>query len=476
MPTAKISKLLLIGATGDLAGRFLLPALVRLHQAGRLSSGFSVVGVGGKDWGDDELRRFAAERVDQHAGDAPAADRDAVVRSLSYMRADACDPGHLDRAVRRSWAGESANEPLVAYLALPTGVVPGTLRALGGVELPRGSRIAVEKPFGEDLASAVELNELLADAVGEGGEEAAFRVDHALGMKPVEDLLELRTANRVIDALWNGAQIDEVEILWEETLALEGRARFYDGAGALRDALANHMMQVFSLVAMEPPAGPGERELRDRKVAALRDVRPLEASEAARRSRRARYTAGRLVGAGGASARPVPDYAREDGVDPGRKTETFAEVVLEVPNQRWRGTRFRLRTGKALARRWKGVIVRFRPTDGDRRARANELRLGVDGPHEIALHLFSGAGDSERDRERLVLSAGLTPPPLPPYGRVLLEILEGRSSLSARDDEVENAWRILSPVMDAWSEDRVPLDEYAAGSAGPPPLPLDGSR
>jgi glucose-6-phosphate 1-dehydrogenase len=341
---------------------------------------------------------------------------------------------------------------------------------LGKAGLPEGSRIAVEKPFGEDLNDAVTLNALLAKVAGEAGEQMVFRVDHVLGMATVQDLLALRFANRVLQQMWNSTHIEQVDILWEETLALEGRAGYYDGTGALKDVMQNHMLQLFSLVAMEPPATLQERDVRDAKVEALRSVRPWTPTDAATRTRRARYTAGRLAGTGGASASAVPDYAAEDGVDSARGTETFAELTLEVDSPRWAGTRFVLRAGKALAARRKGVVVRFRPpTDTAITADAtpNELWIGIDGPEDVALHL-TGSADWPPRSEPLVLTA---PPPvrdLPPYGRVLLEVLDGGGSRSVRGDEAEEAWRLVTPVLEAWGNDLVPLEEYPAGSAGPP--------
>jgi glucose-6-phosphate 1-dehydrogenase len=347
--------------------------------------------------------------------------------------------------------------------------------ALGAAGLPAGSRIVLEKPFGEDLESAVELNALARQVAGDGVERTVFRVDHVLGMATVQNLLAMRLANRLLDAVWTSAHVEEVEILWEETLALEGRAGYFDGAGTLKDVMQNHMLQILSLVAMEPPASLDERDVRDRKVEALRSVRPLCPDDVASQTRRARYAAGRLTSDDG-QEREIPSYVDEEGVDPGRRTETFAEVVLEIDNRRWEGTRFVLRAGKALGRRRKGVVVRFRPlsyvssTDDGPEVAANELRLGLDGPNEVTLHLNGGVPHPRGALVPLMLTA---PPPasrLPAYARVLLDILDGGSTLSVRGDEAEQAWRILTPVLDAWARDQVPLEEYAAGSAGPPPL------
>ncbi|MDQ3823750.1 MAG: glucose-6-phosphate dehydrogenase [Actinomycetota bacterium] len=450
-----IEKLVLFGATGDLAGRFLLPALAALQATGKLADGFEVIGAAREELDDAAFRRAAADRLEEHAADTPAPARDAVVRTLRYRPVEIGDA----RSVGPLFA--NGDPPAAAYLALPPSLFPAAVTALAEVGLPAGSRIALEKPFGEDLESAVELNRLLARAAGGEGEQAVFRVDHVLGMATVQNMLAMRLGNPVLEAAWNGRHVERVEILWEETLALEGRAGYYDTAGALKDVLQNHMLQVLALIAMEPPATSGERDLHDRKLDALRAIQPLSRAEIASRTRRARYTAGRLSPPPEGSGEIVPAYADEDGVDPRRKTETFAEVVLELEGERWRGTPFLLRAGKALGRRRKMAVLRF---SGAAAGKGGELQIGLDGPEEITLRLTGGAPGSPVP---LALTA---PPPagdLPPYGHVLLDVLTGGSALSVRGDEAEQAWRAVTPVLEAWSENLVPLEEYPAGSAGP---------
>jgi glucose-6-phosphate 1-dehydrogenase len=446
-----IERFVLLGATGDLAGRYLLPGLAALEAAGRLPEGFEVIGGSRENLDDDAFRRSAAGRLEEHAADVPALAREAMVRSLRYRSVDVTDAESVASLV------EPGRGPVAAYLALPPALFPATVAALGSVGLPAGSRVLLEKPFGEDLASAMALNRLLADALGPAGEQAVFRVDHVLGMATVQNLLAMRLANSVLEAVWNSDHVEQVEILWEETLGLEGRAGYYDGAGALKDVVQNHMLQVLSLIAMEPPSGLEARDLHDRKLEALRSIRPLAAADVAGRTRRARYTAGRL-----ATGEVVPAYAEEDGVEPERETESFAELALELDSERWAGTPFVLRAGKALSRRRKMAIVRFRVTGG----RANELWIGVDGPDDVSLHVTGGTPESP-----VPLSLRAAPPwsELPAYGRVLLDALSRRSTLSVGSDEAEEAWRIVTPVLDGWAAGAVPLEEYPAGSAGPPP-------
>ena len=447
-----LERLILFGASGDLAGRHLLPALAALLETGELPDGLEVVGTARSDWDDAAFRAFAGEQLECHGGDVPAATRERLLGRLRYRQLDAGDPDAIAAAL------DSEEGPLGVYLALPPGLFPAAVDGLARAGLAPGSRLALEKPFGESFESARELNARLA---GSFDEEQAFRVDHALGMPTVQNLLALRFANRILEPLWSSEHIAEVEILWEETLALEGRAGYYDRAGALEDVVQNHVLQVMCIVAMEPPA-PGSAALHERKTEVLGAVRPIGAGQ----TRRARYTAGHAV------AGAVPSYVDEDGVDPDNGTETFTEVRLAIDNPRWRGTPFVLRAGKALARTRKGIIVRFRGSEhppyagSDRQPAPNELRIGIDGPTDIRLDL-SGGSEPAPDVEPLVLETGPVTGALPAYGRVLRDFLSGGSSLSVGPCEAELAWRIFDPVLAAWDAGAVPLEEYPAGSAGP---------
>lgn len=247
-------------------------------------------------------------------------------------------------------------------------------------------------------------------------------------------------------------------------MALEGRAGYYDGVGALKDMLQNHLLQILCLIAMEPPISLGERDLRDRKVDVLRSVRPLSAEDAVHRTRRARYARGRI------GDRTVPAYTEEDGVDPEHRTETFAEMDLELDNWRWAGTTFRLRTGKALRTDRKEVAVHFRsvphfPFNDREHAQPNVLRFGLE-PESVAFEL-TGSGARPDTLAPVTLATRLGPADLPPYGQLLLDVLNGNSALSIRADEAEESWRVVTPVLEAWSQELVPLEEYPAGSDGP---------
>lgn len=469
-----LDRLLLFGATGDLAGRFLLPALAELQAERAIPDTFRVVGAARERLSDAEFRHHAAERLAEFAKDVPETARESLLARSFYCPVDLGinDVAGAVRALLGGLSDGADPRPIAAYLALPPRMFVPAVTALGQAGLPAGSRIVLEKPFGESLEDARALNRLLA-AVTSSRESAVFRVDHTLGMATVHNLLGLRLANRILEPVWNGIHVARIEVLWEETMALEGRAGYYDGTGALKDVLQNHMLQILSLVAMEPPLSLGERDVRDRKVDALRSVCTPSPGQVANRTRRARYTAGRLAGTGGAADRDVPDYASEPGVDPVRRTETFAEVVLELDSWRWAGTQFVLRAGKALSQRRKGVIVYFRtpphvPFGRNVAApQPNELRIGLDGPENISLHLTGSAPGPPSQLRELVLTTQPPAAELRPYSHVLLDVLGGECTLSIRGDEAEESWRIVTPVLDAWAEGLVPLEEYAAGSTGP---------
>ncbi|SFO47129.1 glucose-6-phosphate 1-dehydrogenase [Geodermatophilus obscurus] len=442
-----------LGGTGDLTGRLLLPSLARLYDSGVLPEGSQLLAVAREEWDDDAYRGWARDRLVAHAGDLPADSHDRLLGRLRYLQGDVTDATDL----RAALAGVDG-EPVV-YLALPHTLFRPTLTALAEVGLPEGARVVVEKPFGTDRADARALNELLHRSLPE---EAVFRVDHFLAKQTVLNVLGLRFANRVFEPIWNATHVERVDIVADETLGLEGRAGYYDRAGALRDMLQNHLLQLLAIVAMEPPLAVDASSLPARKADVLRAVRPP--ADVRTGSVRGRYTAGTVDG------RSLPDYVDEDGVDPARGTETYAELTLTVENWRWAGVPFRLRTGKALGAGRQEIVVRFRPVPHlpflGAAPEPDVLRLSL-SPDAIALEVnLNGAGDPF-DLERQVLTARMAPHDLPAYGLLLRELLEGDTTLSISDVEAEESWRIVEPVLAAWAAGEVPLQEYPAGSAGP---------
>lgn len=455
-----IRRLVLFGASGDLAARKLLPALAQLIAAQRLPERFSLLGIARQDWDDARFRRHAGEALERHAADVPAEARRTLCERLAYRSVDLTDAA----ALRDALAGEQ--DAVVLYLALPPALLEPVVGVLGDVDLHADTRIVCEKPFGTGLESARRLNRLLARRFGE---DRIHRVDHFLLKQTLLNILGLRFGNRILEAGWSRENIERVEIVFDETLALEGRAGYYDHAGALRDMFQSHLLQLLCLVAMEPPLALDERDLRDRKVEVLRAVARMTPEQVAARSVRARYGAGTLDG------RELTAYAESEGVDPARGTETFAQVTFHVDNWRWAGVPFLLRSGKALARDRHAVSIHFRDVPHlafrDSVPCANVLRLTL-GPDRIDLALNVNAPDEPFRLACASIGTELAAQPLPAYARVLLHVLEGDVSLSIRGDEAEEAWRIVAPVLEAWSAGRVPLGEYPPGAD----IPLDADR
>jgi glucose-6-phosphate 1-dehydrogenase len=450
-------RLIIFGASGDLTFRFLVPALARLAERNLLPEGFEVLGMAREDWSEERFRQRVEEALAMHLrGEVAAAQALRQRVRLGWRRAD------VTRAEEVRAALGPGGEPVVAYLALPPGVFAPLVRALKGAGLPEGSRLVVEKPFGESLASARELNRLLAATLPES---QVYRMDHFLGIQTAQNILGLRFGNRLFEPVWNHQHIRRVDITWDETLALEERAGYYDRAGALRDMLQNHLLQLLCLVAMEPPLSLGERDLRDRKVDVLRAVVAPRGPEAALRGTvRARYTRGTVGG------RQVPGYAEEGGVDASRGTETFAQVRLHVQNWRWAGVPFVLRSGKALGRDRAEIVMHLRPVPLQAfcppGSGANQLRLTFE-PEGLVLRLNVTSPHSVEHLRPLEVRADFEVSKLQAYGRLLLEVLEGSPTFFIRGDEAEESWRIVEPVLEAWDAGQVPLEEYPAGSDGP---------
>ncbi|WP_214367598.1 glucose-6-phosphate dehydrogenase [Pseudonocardia sp. H11422] len=449
-----LTTLAVLGAGGDLTGRYLLPALVRLAAADELPAAIRIVGVDRAPGDDTSFRAEARERLDRHLPDRDTRRCEEVLERLCYRQADVTSPDDLDAALGDLPA------PLAVYLALPNAVFSGAVDALTRIGLPERTTLVCEKPFGTGLADARQLNEAIRRGFGE---QDVFRIDHFLAKQTVLNVLGLRFANRVFEPVWNSGHIERVDIVWDESLGLEGRAGYYDRAGALRDMIQNHLLQLLALVAMEPPTSLSERDLRDRKCDVLRAVTVPQPHEMNTKTRRARYTAGRVGG------QDLPAYVDEEGVDPSRGTETYAEVTLQVQNWRWAGVPFHLRTGKALAGERREITVHFRPVPHhpfDDRGTPDLLRFTLE-PDRIAIEInLNGAGEPF-ELERATLAARFAEQQLPPYSLLLREIMERDPTLSIRGDEAEESWRIVEPILAAWAADEVPLGEYPAGSAGP---------
>jgi len=454
----RVGTFLLLGASGDLSKRLLMPALGELFDREPQRRDIVLVGAGTEAWTNAQWRERVRSSLSTVTIDAATCQ--AVLESTCYVQADVTKADDLRRLLE---VGPPA--PAI-YFALPPAVTVASCQALCSVDLPAGTVLALEKPFGTDADSAAALNRLLTQLVDE---DQVQRVDHFLGRSTVLNVLGVRFANRLFEPLWSNQHIESVTVVYDEQLTLENRARYYDRAGALADMIQSHLLQVMALIAMEPPSTVNAVDLRAAKAAVLRACRPWR-DDPVTASRRARYAAGSIDG------RQVPDYINEPGVDPARDTETLAEVDLEVDNWRWSGVPFRLRSGKALRDRRKEIVVTFKPPPhlptglrGD--AEPARLRLMM-GPDRMAWEMNVNGPEDPFTLDRITLASDLSPGRLPAYGEVLCGVLDADPLLSVRGDTAEQCWRILEPMIDAWRRGAVPMDQYPAGSRGPTGWPL----
>ncbi|WP_426996114.1 glucose-6-phosphate dehydrogenase [Pseudarthrobacter sp. N5] len=451
-----VKTLLILGASGDLTGRLLLPGLARLVAMGRAGD-LKVVGAGSDPWTPEQWQNRVHTAFTEASVSSDASGKNALkdlAKTTTYHQLDVTADGPLASLLAE------LEGPVAVYFALPPHVSQLACAMLTAAQMPAGTRLVMEKPFGSSEESARDLNRILISLVPE---DHIHRVDHFLGKATVLNILGLRFANNFLEPVWNREHIEKVEIIFDEDLALEGRARYYDNAGALRDMIQSHLLQIMALMAMEAPASIGERDLRDAVSAVLR-ASSIKAPYA-KSTRRARYTAGSIAG------RKVPDYAKEDGVDPAKNTETLAEVQIEIDNWRWKGVPFILRSGKAIGDKRKEGVVTFRrvphlPTGFSGVDSPNQLRIGF-GPDTLQLDVDVNGPGNIFTLDRTTLNAELNASELLPYGEVLDGVLTGDPLLSVRGDTAEDCWRIVEPVLKAWFRGTVPLEEYDAGTSGP---------
>ena len=450
--TATQTTLFVLGASGDLASRLLMPALGQLLTR-EPDRRIHVVGAGMDDWDDAHWRSVVTASFKTVDAAGPAVE--AVLTQATYHRADITKTTDLEALLALS-QGRPA-----MYFAVPPSVAALACTAMEAINLPEGLILALEKPFGVDEASATSLNAQLTRLVPEN---QVHRIDHFLGRSTVLNVLGVRFTNRVAEPIWSAEHIDNVVIRYDEALGLEGRAGYYDRAGALIDMIQSHLLQVMALVAMDPPSTLGAMDLRDAKAVTLRATSVWNGDPVAA-SRRARYTAGAI------GDRAFASYADEPGVDPARGTETLAELTVGVATSRWAGVPFTLRSGKALGDRRSEIVITFKPVTHlpsgfTGSAEPTVLRLTL-GPDRMALEInINGPGDPFQ-LDRATLEADFGAGELLAYAEVLQGILDGDPALSVRGDTAEQCWRIVQPVLEAWRSNAVPLDEYPAGTPGP---------
>ncbi len=471
------SIMVIFGATGDLSGRKLLPALYNLAKQRSLPAGFAVVGAAMDDMTDDAFRKHAADRIREFSRTQPIDEQvlDAFLASIFYCKVDF---GNVDefKALQRRLAELDGSRHIagnrVFYCATPPATYETITKQIKASGLAAGDgfhRIVVEKPFGHDLASARELTAILRRVFSE---DEVYRIDHYLGKETVQNLLAFRFANSIFEPVWNTNLIDSVQITVAESIGIEARGSYYDKAGALRDIVQNHAFQLLALVAMEPPLAFEANAVRDEKVKILRAVRPIAHEDAVHSTVRGQYTAGWVLG------EEVQGYRQEKNVDPNSTTETFAALRLFVDNWRWANIPFYIRAGKRLPKRVTEIRIQFkRPphlTFGRKAMQEvdpNAITLRIQPEEGISLK-FGAKVPSAGLRIRSVtmdfqyITSFLVEAP-EAYERLLLDCMVGDPTLFTRADEVEAAWKLIDPIEAAWAEGRPPLNMYPSGTWGP---------
>ncbi len=483
--------LVIFGASGDLTQRKLVPALYALAAGGQLPPGFTVVGAARTEMTDEQFRAHLREGIEKH-GRVPLQDEvwDGFARGIRYAPVDFTAEGGFDE-LKRVLAevdherGTGGNR--VYYLSIPPSGIGDVARRLGEEGMSRVPdrdggycRIIVEKPFGRNLQTARELS---ADLHHSFAEEQIYRIDHYLGKETVQNLLVFRFANGIFEPLWNRQYIDHVQITVAESIGVEGRGAYYEESGALRDIVQNHIMQLVALVGMEAPANFEAETVRDEKVKLLRAVRPILEEDAPKHTVRGQY------GPGWVEGEQVPGYRQEPHVAPESLRETFVAIRMDIDNWRWAGTPFYLRTGKRLPKRATEIAIQFRdvphsPFHGHITSKtANLPRNGID-PNLLVLRIQPDEGITLRfgakvpgqavkirsvSMDFLYGSAFLTESP-EAYERLLLDCMLGDATLFARVDEVDEAWRFCTAILDGWRAcppARDSLPNYDAGTWGP---------
>ena len=478
-PTAPPCVVVIFGATGDLTRRKLLPALYRLAQQRLVPNEFAILGTARHTMTDEEFREAMRAAVTEFGPDETLDDAawQSFAKRIFYFGGEFNDAAlyqELKSRLEKIDAEYDTQGNRLFYLATAPDFFGLVAKQLGKAKLAKPekpsawTRIIVEKPFGHDLESARALNRELAKVFDE---KQVYRIDHYLGKETVQNLLVFRFANSIFEPLWNRQYIDHIQITNAETLGVEGRGAYYEKAGALRDMIQNHVFQVTSLIAMEPPASLSANGVRDEKIKAMQSVRPFPMDQIEEFVVRGQYGPGTVLGD------TVAGYREEPGVDPNSSTETFAALKLYFDNWRWAGVPFYLRSGKRLQKHVTEIAIQFKDVphrlfdESDSPLQPNVLVIRIQPNEGISLRFAAKLpGQAMRIRSvnmdfRYGSSFGVKPPEA--YERLLLDCMLGDSTLYARRDMAERGWEIVTPILEAWTKPAPDFSNYEAGSWGP---------